>query len=81
MEEGDSQVLVCALAALDRRIALGEQLMVGFGNLGRRAIPFFKKRYRVAAMCHNRCPIVTRSLSLASVSSTLDPRHLTLAPL
>ena len=30
MEEGDSQVLVCALATLDRWIALGEQLMVGF---------------------------------------------------
>jgi hypothetical protein len=30
MEERDSQVLVCALATLDRRIAPGEQLMVGF---------------------------------------------------
>jgi len=27
---GETQVLVCALATLDRRIALGEQLMVGF---------------------------------------------------
>ena len=35
MEERDSQVLVCALAALDRRIALGEQLMVGFCSLGK----------------------------------------------
>ena len=35
MEEGDSQVLVCALATLDRRIALGEQSMVGFCKVGK----------------------------------------------
>ena len=35
MEERDSQVLVCALATLDRRIALGEQLMVGFCKVGK----------------------------------------------
>ena len=35
MEEGGSQVLVRALAALDRRVALGEQLVVGFCNLGK----------------------------------------------
>ena len=35
MEEGDSQVLVCALATLDRWIALGEQLMVGFCRVGK----------------------------------------------
>ena len=35
MEERDSQVLVCALATLDRRIALGEQLMVGFCRVGK----------------------------------------------
>ena len=35
MEERDSQILVRALATLDRRIALGEQLMVGFCNSGK----------------------------------------------
>ena len=35
MEERESQVLVCALAALDRWIALGEQLMVGFCKVGK----------------------------------------------
>lgn len=35
IKEGDSQVLVCALATLDRRIALGEQLMVGFCKVGK----------------------------------------------
>ena len=35
MEEGDSQVLVRPMATLDRRIALGEQLMVGFCNVGK----------------------------------------------
>ena len=35
MKEGDSQVLVCALATLDRWIALGEQLMVGFCIVGK----------------------------------------------
>ena len=37
MEEGNSQVLVRAMATLDRRIALGEQLMVGFCNVGNAA--------------------------------------------